>query len=132
MKDIEKWRVLTNKITENWIREYFELSKEDVASGIDYFWVAEDVGGIFEFADYWFDFNTVLKCYELNISKEKLFDWYHYCLENEFVNISLAKFILSPEEKKEQEEKQLAQLKERVELAEKEFKEAMERYDKSR
>lgn len=132
MKDIEKWKALTNKMTENWIVKYFELSEEDIASGIDYFWVADDVGGIFEFADMFFNFSNILDCYKYKISKENLFLWYDYCLSNQFVNISLAKFLLSPEEKKEQEEKQLAQLKERVTLAEKEFKEAMERYDKSR
>jgi len=126
---ILEWQKLTNSITENWIREYFELSKEDVASGIDYFWVSDDVGSIFEFADMWFNFSDILDCYKYNISREQLFGWYDFCLSNQFVNISLARFILSPQEKREQEEKQLAQLKERVELAEKEFKEAMERYN---
>ena len=125
MKDIEKWRVLTNKITENWIREYFELEEDE---DIDVSWVAEDVGGIFEFADMWFNFSNILDCYKYNISRESLFLWYDYCLSNEFVNISLANFILSPKEKKEQEEKQLVQLKQRVVEAEETLKKAMEEY----
>ena len=129
MKDIEKWRVLTNKITENWIRQYFEIEEDEEVS-VD--WVSDEVGSIFEFADMYFNFSNVLDCYKYNISKEQLTNWYDFCLSNQFVNISLARFILSPQEKKEQEEKQLVQLKERVELAEKEFKEAIERYDKSR
>ena len=125
MKDIEKWRVLTNKITENWIREYFELEEDE---DIDVSWVAEDVGGIFEFADMWFDFSNILDCYKYNISRESLFLWYDYCLSNEFVNISLANFILSPEKRKEQEEKHLKELKQRVVEAEETLNKAMEEY----
>jgi len=126
---ILEWQRLTNQITEQWIVEYFELSKEDSASGIDYYWVANDVGTIFEFADYFFDFNTVLKCYELEISKEQLFQWYDFCLSNHSVNISLAKFILSPQEKKEQEEKHLEELKDRVRSAEETLKQALDKYE---
>ena len=59
-----------------------------------------------------------------------MFLWYDWCLSNPFVNISLAKYILSPKERKEQEEKHLAELKDRMELAEKEFNEAMKEYEK--
>lgn len=125
-KDIDNWKILTDRITSNWIKDYFQLTLDDDFS-VD--WVANDIGGIFSFADYWFDFNTVLKCYELSISRENLFLWYDWNLTNKKVNISLAKFILSPEERKEAEEKHLAELKERVESAEKEFKKAIEDYE---
>ena len=125
-KDIDNWKILTDRITSNWIKDYFQLTLDDDFS-VD--WVANDIGGIFSFADYWFDFNTVLKCYELSISRENLFLWYDWNLTNKKVNISLAKFILSPEERKEAEEKHLAELKERVDLAEKEFKKAIEDYE---
>lgn len=99
--NIAKWINLTNEITEQWLRDYFEIQEDEE---IYFDWVANDVGTIFEFADYFFDFNTVLKCYELEISKEQLFQWYDFCLSNHSVNISLAKFILSPKERKEAEE----------------------------
>ena len=122
---ISKWGNLTNEITENWIKEYFELEEDE---SVDFYWVADDIGTIFEFADYFFNFSNVLDCYKYNISKEKLFLWYEYCLDNQFVNISLAKYILSPQERREAEEKHLTELKERVELAEKEFQKAIEEY----
>jgi len=124
-QEIRLWQKSTNEITENWIRDYFEVEEDEE---IYFDWVANDVGSIFEFTDYFFDFNTVLKCYELEISKEQLFQWYDFCLSNHSVNISLAKFILSPKERKEAEEKHLAELKNRVELAEKEFKKALDEY----
>ena len=88
--NIAKWINLTNDITEQWIRDYFEIQEDET---IYFDWVANDVGSIFEFADYFFDFNTVLKCYELEISKEQLINWYDFCLDNHSVNISLAKYL---------------------------------------
>ena len=123
---ISGWKNLTSDITENWIREYFDWSEDEEV----YFeWVNDDVGGVFNFSDYWFSFDNVLDCYKHNISKEDLLKWYYFCLDNQSVHISLAKFILSPQERKEAEEKHLAELKERVESAEKEFKKAIEDYE---
>lgn len=124
-ESIEEWRDLTNHITREWVRIYFEIEDdEDVIAD----WVGEDVGGIFEFADYWFNFSDVLDCYKYNITKEQLFSWYSYCLNNQFINISLARFILSPQERKEQEEKELQRCKENVEFAKKELEKAMNQF----
>lgn len=122
---IAKWKNLTSDITEKWIREYFDWSEDEE---VQFDWVNDDVGGVFNFSDYWFSFDNVLDCYKHNISKEDLMKWYYFCLENHSVHISLAKFILSPQERKEAEEKHLKELKERVESAEKEFKKAIEEY----
>jgi len=105
--NIAKWQNLTNEITEQWIKDYFELTEEDCEFGLDYDWVANDIGGVFSFADYFFNFSDVLTCYELDITKEQLFNWYDFCLSNHPVNISLAKYILSPQERKEVQEKHL-------------------------
>ena len=122
---ITTWKNLTSDITENWIIEYFDWSEDEEV----YFeWVNDDVGGVFNFSDYWFSFDNVLDCYKHNISKEDLTKWYDWCLSNQSVHISLAKYILSPQERKEAEEKHLKELKERVEIAEKEFQKAIEEY----
>lgn len=109
------WINLSNEITEQWIRQYFEIEEDE---HVYFDWVS--VGGVFEFADYWFDFNTVLECYEHNITKEQLFGWYDFCLSNHSINISLAKYILSPQER----EKQLEELEERVKIAKETLKQA--------
>ena len=70
----------------------------------------------------------VLTCYKLDISFEQFISWYDFCLSNQAVNISLAKYILSPQERREAEEKHLTELKERVEMAEKEFQKALDEY----
>ena len=123
---ISGWKNLTSDITEYWIREYFDWSEDEEV----YFdWVSDEPGGVFNFSDYWFSFDNVLDCYKHNISKEDLTKWYDWCLSNQSVHISLAKYILSPKEKKEAEEKHLTELKERVEIAEKEFQKAIEEYE---
>lgn len=123
--NIAKWTNITNEITEQWIKDYFEIEEDET---ISFDWVADDVGSVFSFGDYFFNFDTVLKCYELDISKEQLFNWYDFCMDNHSVNISLAKFILSPQEKKEAEEKHLEELKNRVKTAQKELEKTIEKY----
>ena len=121
-EDILSWESLTNNITETFLYDYFD----DVDP--DYWWVSNDVGGVLNYGDYFFSFDTILTCYKLEITFEQLISWYDFCLSNQSVNISLAKYILSPQERKEAEEKYLAELKNRVELAEKEFQKAIDEY----
>jgi hypothetical protein len=124
---IYTWQNLTNEITADWIRDYFEIEEDKT---FDFDWVGDDVGSIFNFADYWFNFSDVLDCYKHEISKEHLFRWYDYCLENQKINISLAKFILSPEEKIKREKEHLEQLKERVKYAKEELNKALKDYER--
>ena len=120
--EILEWENLTNKLTSRFLYDYFD----DVNP--DYWWVSNDVGGVLNYGDYFFSFDTILTCYKLEITFEQFISWYNFCLENQSVNISLAKYILSPKERKEAEEKHLTELKERVEIAEKEFQKAIEEY----
>lgn len=122
--NILKWEQKTIEITETFLYDYFD----DVNPY--YFWVADEVGGILNYGDYWFNFSDILTCYKLSITEEQLLNWYDFCMENHSVNISLAKYILNPQERKEAEEKHLGELKDRVELAEKEFKEAIKRHER--
>ena len=122
IEDITSWEILTNSLVEKFLYDYFD----DVDP--DYWWVSNDVGGVLNYGDYFINFDTILTCYKLEITFEQFISWYDFCLSNQAVNISLAKYILSPKERKEAEEKYLAELKNRVELAEKEFKKALDEY----
>lgn len=121
-RDIEKWKSLTEKINEKFIREYFDVDKKEP---VYYDWV--EVGGVFCFADYWFSFSNVLDCYELGVTKKQLFEWYDKSLTQE-VDLSLTDFILSPKKLKEQKEKYLEDLKQRVEFAQEELEKAFKEY----
>ena len=120
--EILEWENLTNKLTSRFLYDYFD----DVDP--DYWWVSNDVGGVLNYGDYFFSFDTILTCYKLEITFEQFISWYDFSLSNQSVNISLAKYILSPKERREAEEKHLAELKNRVELAEKEFQKAIDEY----
>ena len=120
--EILEWENLTNKLTSRFLYDYFD----DVDP--DYWWGSNDVGGVLNYGDYFISFDIILTCYKLDISFEQLINWYDFSLSNQSVNISLAKYILSPQERREAEEKHLQELKERVELAEKEFKKAIDEY----
>ena len=90
MRDIDKWNKLTNKITSQWIKTYFELEEDEE---VDADWVNNDIGSILEFANYYVSFSDILDCYKHKITKEQLFDWYDYCLQEPYINISLAKYL---------------------------------------
>ena len=121
---IKAWENLTNEIVAGWIYKYFEIEEDEE---IYFDWVT--IGEVFQFADYWFSFSTVLECYRLNVSKEQLFSWYDKTLLQES-NLSLTQFILSPEEKLKKEEENLQILKERCIFAEQEFKKALDEFKK--
>ncbi len=121
---IEKWKTLTDEITSKWVKDYFKISEEEV----DFWWVGDEVGSIFNFGDYWVNFSDVLACYRYNINKEQFFKWYDYCLENEYIKISLANYILDPQKKKEQEEKHIEFLKERLRTSQKELENAINNF----
>lgn len=123
MKQIEKWENQTIKITNQFLLDYFDDNNPD------YFYIGDEIGGVFNYGDYFFDFSNVLICYKLGVTKEQLFQWYDFCLENQSTNISLDRYILNPQDKKEQEEKYLEELKERVKAAKKEFKKAIKNYN---
>ena len=122
LDNIVEWKKLSNKITEQFLYDYFD--------DLDpyYWWVSDEEGGILCYGDYFISFDTILTCYKLDISFEQLINWYDFSLSNQSVNISLAKYILSPKERREAEEKHLTELKERVEMAEKEFQKAIDEY----
>jgi len=124
---IEDWKKLTDKITQEWIKKCFEISEGE---DLDYYWVANQVGTVFEFADYWVSFENVLDCYNYDVSKENFFNWYDKCLSDSSFQLSLTNFILKPKELKEQERLGLERSKENLKFAEEEFKKLIESYEK--
>lgn len=120
-RDIEKWKTLTDKLTSYWIKDYFGLEEDEYVD-----WV--DIGGVFNFADYWFSFSNVLDCYELGVTRKQLFEWYDKSLTQE-IDLPLREFIISPKKLKQQREKHLEELKQRIEVAKEEFEKALEEYE---
>lgn len=121
---IKAWEDLTNEITEDFIRYYFDISLNEEV----YFdWV--QIGEIFQFSDYWFSFADILECYRLNISKEQLFSWYDKTLLQE-IDLPLCDFILSPQKRLKEEQEYLEKLKNNITFAEQEFNKALGEFKK--
>lgn len=125
LDNIVEWKKLSNEITKQFLYDYFD----DLCPY--YWWVSDEEGSILCYGDYFISFDTILTCYKLEISFQQFINWYDFCLSNQSVNVSLAKYILSPQERKEAEEKHLEELKNKVELAEKELKKALDEYSKN-
>ena len=122
MKDsIQQWEELTDTIFKNFLSVYFDDNDPY------YFWVGNEIGGVVCYGDFFFNFWDVITCNRLSITEEQFFEWYDFNLESNS-SISLEDFITAPEKLKEQQEKYLLELKERVRLAEEEFNKAMEQY----
>jgi hypothetical protein len=110
-----------DKVVIKWLEDYFD------AEYFDYTWVSY-YGGVFQFADYYIDMNSILECYEHKVTKEDFFKWYESSLE-QLTDLSLSDFTLLPEKREEARQKHLEDLRERVKMAEKEFKQAILEYD---
>ena len=119
--NILKWTNLTNEITEQFIREYFEIEDEHI-----YFdWIT--LGSVFQFSDYYIDFSDVLECRRLDVKPDVFLRYYDFCLETQS-HMKLEDFTLSPKKLKEKQQKHLQDLKERCIFAEKEFNKALGKY----
>ena len=122
MKDsIQQWEELTNTILKNFLSVYFDDNDPY------YFWVGNEIGGVVCYGDFFFNFWDIIACNKLSVSEKQFFEWCFSNLKNS-TSISLEYFIMSPKRVKEQQEKHLSELKERVRLAEEEFNKVMEQY----
>ena len=122
MKDsIQQWEELTNTILKNFLSVYFDDNDPY------YFWVGSEIGGVVCYGDFFFNFWDIITCNKLSVSEKQFFEWCFSNLKNS-TSISLEYFIMSPKRVKEQQEKHLSELKERVRLAEEEFNKAIEQY----
>lgn len=122
MKDkIKQWEELTDEIVDQFLFDYMDDNAP--------YWHWVSVGGVFNYGDYFFDFQTVLDCYRLEVTYTELLNWYDSSLEQQH-DLSLEDYIKSPQKRKQQEEKYLEELKQRVAEAEETLKKAMEEYGK--
>ena len=116
---IKQWEGLTDEIVDQFLRDYFDDNAP--------YWDWVSVGGVFNYGDYWLDFQIVLDCYRLGVTDIQLLNWYDSSIEQQH-DLSLEDYIKSPEKRKEQEERHLKELRQRVVEAEETLNKAMEEY----
>jgi len=78
MKSINKLKDQLENIIDKYIDLFYQ--KHDLV--LD-FWVADNVGTIAQFGDYYFDFNVIRYDLETDQPKDNLIKWYDEMLENE-------------------------------------------------
>ena len=73
---LENWEQHTDVLTEYFIEKYFGKLEE-----VEYYWVADDVGGVLAVADYFFNIGDIVDFIKYHYSKDMMFNYYDYALE---------------------------------------------------
>lgn len=97
MQEIRDWNIATNKVTTLFIKKYFgdcdvgwiknfyweedgtEFTAGDGAEDgihLSGYWVSEEIGGVLEIADYYFNFSRIKEALELEATEDQLFEYY--------------------------------------------------------
>jgi len=127
MIEIKAWKRSTEFLTQEFLIKYFELEELDEE---DFYWMGNEIGGVFNFGDYYFNFSDALYCLENEVEIERLFAWYDYYLENPAESVNLKHFLMDAQSLKEREDAYIKDLEFRVELAREGLEEALKNYKK--
>jgi len=71
---LKEWERSTNNLAEYFCTRYFAKRAET-------HWVADDTGGVFVIADYFFNVSDMVDFIKYNYSKDKMFEYYDYSLK---------------------------------------------------
>jgi hypothetical protein len=72
-KILKKYYKSINDLTDLFISKYFpDFDKSD------YYWIVDDIGGVLQCGDYFFDLKTIQKIVELDLSDAELDKWIDY------------------------------------------------------
>lgn len=87
----KNWEESTDEITQEFVRKYFGRDAE-------YFWIAEDVGGVLMVGDYYFNLDRIVEAIKYDATRSQLFDFYDMELEKAYssqerLNINFRTYI---------------------------------------
>lgn len=68
------WEYATNNLAEYFSARYF-------GNGAESYWIADDIGGVFVIADYFFNLSDMVDFIKHSYSKEKMFEYYDFALK---------------------------------------------------
>jgi len=76
MKNIKllKWQEVSDELAFFFVEKYFGVD-------VDFYWIADDVGGTIEVNDYFFDMSSITDFIKYNYSRKMMFKYYDYVLE---------------------------------------------------
>ncbi len=70
----KNWEMATEKMAQAFARHYFGKNAE-------VWWVAEEIGGVLNINDHFFNLNEIVDFLKYNYSVKKMFEYYDYALE---------------------------------------------------
>ena len=71
---LTSWEYATNNLAEYFSARYF-------GNGAESYWVADDIGGVFVIADYFFNLSDMVAFLRNNYTKKAMFEYYDYALD---------------------------------------------------
>jgi hypothetical protein len=74
LKEITAYEKACNNIAKKFIKRYF-------GNNVDWEWIAEDIGGIIQVADYFFNPDRMITALRYKATEKQLFDYYDMQLE---------------------------------------------------
>ena len=70
---LKSWEYSTNNLAEYFFARYF-------GNGAESYWIADDIGGVFVIADYFFNLSDMVDFIKYSYPKDKMFEYYDYAL----------------------------------------------------
>lgn len=70
------WENETESLSRHFIKKYFGKIDE-----VEYYWIADEVGGVLVVADYFFNLSDIVDFLRYNYPKNMMFEYYDYSLE---------------------------------------------------
>lgn len=74
IKEIIAYEQACNGIAKKFVRKYFDRE-------VDWRWIADDIGGILEVGDYYFNLDRMVTALRYKATQKQLFDYYDMQLE---------------------------------------------------
>jgi len=75
-KYLNQWEQKTSILGEYFVEKYFG-KREDV----EYYWIADDIGGVLSVADYFFNLSDIVDFIKYRYTRKLMFEYYDYALE---------------------------------------------------
>lgn len=87
------WEIATTAMTKEFLKQVFPKNQDD------YYWVSDDIGGVLNVGDHYFDLNRIVEYFRYNATPEQLLEFYDIELEHAWSNdpeavINFKNFVL--------------------------------------
>lgn len=71
---LSKWEKSVNELRDCFVKMYF-------GEEVEMWWVADEVGGVLQVNDYFFNLHDIVDYIRYDYSKEDMFGYYDYCVD---------------------------------------------------